>query len=232
CLARLREPLLVFGYVRQAHGDHILAARLSARLAEHSLSLKDCERSGWRYPVDEGNVLVAIESVSPRPPDARDLALQAARRTARAWYARTLAGCAAGDAAYRDFAADLTDRRVDFTAGPTHGWMGSALWSQWTSRRSLHHFFERAAPRFGGIERQHFSKAAFHYSQCVEAWQHWAEYLGPSWNIEHGGFARDFSEEYISRWRDFEQRNRAALWVEEARGWEAKAVQELTQLLH
>ena len=231
CLARLREPLLVFGYSRHAREDRIVAARLSARLAESSITLEDCERSGWRYPIDEGNVLVTIESVSPQPPDLRALALQAARRTARAWFARELAGCSAGDAAYRKFAADLSDPGVDFTGDASREWMGPALWQQWTSRRSLHHFFERAAPRFGGTERQHFSKAAFHFGQCVEAWQHWADYLGPSWSLANGGFARDYPDEFIARWRDSALRIRASRWVEEARGWEAKAVLELTKLI-
>jgi len=231
-LARLKEPLLAFGYSRKRDGDSLVTARLAARLAMDSISQEGCEKNFWRYPVDEGNVLVAIESVSQVPPDPRELALQAARRTARAWFARELAGCAAGDAAYRQFATDLADQRVDFTEEVARGWMGQAIWQQWTSRRSLHHFFERAAPRFGGIERQHFSRAAFHYGQCAEAWQHWAEYLGPSWNLATGGFARDYPDEFFARWRDIGTRSRAALWVEEARGWEARAVLELTKLVH
>ncbi|MBU0508289.1 hypothetical protein KKH27_05585 [bacterium] len=231
CLARLKEPLVVYGCVRDRRTDFIVAARLWKRLADSSISVAECDRDFWRYPLDEGNVLLSIESVATTAPDPRELALTAIRRTARSWYARELAGCATGEAAYRQFATDLTRPEVDFTEEPSRGWMGAALWRQWTSRYSLHHYFERTAPRFGGAERQHVTKAAFCYGQCAEAWQRWAAYLGPTWDVTHEGFPSDYPEEFVARWRSHEARMKASRWVEEAWGWEAKAVQELTKTI-
>ncbi|MFZ5432291.1 MAG: hypothetical protein ACOZB3_00810 [Calditrichota bacterium] len=232
CLARLNEPLLVYGFSENRVGANIAVARIWRRLTPEIITLSECESRFWRYPVDEGNLLLFIEEIPPRIPEIKDVIVPITRRTARAWFSTDLAGCATGEAAYLKFAADLKDPLVDFSAGPTSQWMGTALWRQWTARRSLYRFYERVAPRFGGAERQIITKAAFDYGQCVESWQKWANLLGPTWDISRNGFPNDYPDEFVKRWHNMALRTQASHWIDEARIWEEKAVSELTRLIH
>jgi hypothetical protein len=230
-LARFREPLFVYGFCESDDGPAILAVRLRSRLSQERLSVDICDRNYWRYPLDEGNVLVTVESAPRQIEPLSELARVAARRAVRSWHAGNLAGCAVGREAYAQFTADLTDSAVDFTNEESSPWMGPALWQQWTSRRSAQLFFERMAPRFGGADRSAFAKAGFCYGQCIEAWQKWAEVLGPTWDHARNGFPDGYPEDFLKRWRDIGQRVKAAPWVEDARGWEEKAVGELVRAL-
>lgn len=230
-IARLKEPLLVYGCDRSERDSSIIAARLGARLADVRLSVRECEQHYWRIPLDEGNLLLRIESAPPRIENLNGLIHTAVRRTVRAWHAAELAGCAAGSAAYRALAADLANDHIDFTRTEMQPWLTGALWRQWTARGSLHEFFLRTAPRFGGSERAALEKAAFCYGQCVDAWRKWADYLGPTWNFAQRGFEVELPREFLDRWRSRPHRMHAARWVEEARGWEEKAVRELTKTI-
>ncbi|RPH95885.1 hypothetical protein EHM69_03025 [candidate division KSB1 bacterium] len=230
-LARFREPLLVFGFKQPNTEPQILTARLQARLAEQTISLADCERTYWRYPLDDGNVLVVMENAPRTMEKLTELVRTAARRAIRNWHTPDLAGCASGDEAYRRFAGDLADLDVDFCHQGFAPWTGRALWTQWTSRISLQQFFERNAPRFGGAERAALTKAAFHYGQCVDAWRHWSRFLGPTWNLDHHGFISSVPDDFLALWRNRECRSHAARCVDEARAWEEKAIQELTKII-
>lgn len=230
-IARLREPLLVFGITPGTREESIAAARVWSRLAEASISVNECERDYWRVPLDEGNVLIRVEHAPPRIEHWTELIPATVHRTVRAWHAAELAGCAAGGAAYRTLIADLANAAVDFTQPDLRAWMGAALWRQWTARSSLHEFFERIAPRYGGRERAALTKAAFCYGQCVAAWRNWAALLGPTWDVARQGFDIEWPAEFLARWRSRKQRLAAAQRVDEARAWEEKAVQELTKTL-
>jgi hypothetical protein len=231
CLARFKEPILVFGYVASGPEHHIVGARLTARLVEESISLSDCDTKYWRYPLDEGNVLICVEAAPRDIPNLSDLARITARRTVRAWHTPELAGCFAGDAAYRRLASDLADPDVDFHDAKYSAWMGVALWRQWTSRANLAKFFDGVAPRYGGADRCAFNKASFCFGQCFDAWQKWAQYLGPTWNHARHGFNGSYPDDFLRLWANHEIRTKAAHWVEEARGWEEKAVVELTKVI-
>jgi hypothetical protein len=231
-LARLKEPLLVYGYRHSGPNHSIVAARLSARLEQQTISLLECDAKYWRYPLDDGNVLIAVDSAPRHAGTPMELIRTAARRALRIWHTPQLAGCACGDQAYRHFIADLSDNDVDFCDEKHSPWMGAALWRQWTARASSNLFFDRAAPRFGSHERAAVTKAAFCYGQCTDAWMHWAEHLGPTWHRGRHGFVDPLPPDFIARWRNREARMKAAHWLEEARGWEEKAVAELTRIVH
>jgi hypothetical protein len=109
--------------------------------------------------------------------------------------------------------------------------MGTALWRQWTSRFNLEHFFENIAPRYGGADRNAFHKAAFCYGQSFEAWQKWTQHLGPTWSHARHGFNGSYPADFLARWKNPQLRIKASHWVEEARGWEAKAILELTKVI-
>lgn len=160
-----------------------------------------------------------------------ELACTAARRAVRAWHTPELAGCAAGDEGYRRFVADLRDSDMDFTNEKSAPWMGAALGTQWPSRFSLAEFFDRVTPRFAGADRTAVAKASFCYAQCADAWTHFTQYLGPAGNRGRNGMEAGASGEGIARWRNSELRIKASHWAEEARGWEEKAVLELTRLI-
>jgi hypothetical protein len=230
-LARLREPLLIYGYVNHARGPALLAARLQRGLPELLISLNECDTKFWRYPLDEGNLLVRVEHVPKRIETLTELARTAARRAVRAWHTLQLAGCATGDRGYRQFVADLRDADMDFTGERSTAWMGVALWTQWTSRFSLGEFYDRVAPRFAGADRAAITKASFCYAQSADAWKHFTQYLGPTWNHNRDGFGVGYPEDFIARWRNSELRIKGSHWVEEARGWEEKAVLELTRVI-
>lgn len=232
-LARLKEPLLVFGYRQSGLYQYLQCSRLRSQLDTVSISLPECDAAYWRYPLDEGNLLISVEAAPKRIENLTDLARIAARRALRAWHRSELAGCWCGDQAYRRFAADLADLDVDFAEERCAPWMGPALWRQWTSRASSATFFQRSAPRFGGIERNAASKAAFCYGQCVESWLRWARCLGPAPGTRGTpAFNGTFAPEYVARWRNPEARIKASHWIEEARRWEDKAVGELTRIVH
>lgn len=230
-LARLREPLLIYGYVTRDDEPALLAARLMRGLPELMITLYDCDRNYWRYPLDEGNLLVRVEHVPKRIETLTELARTAARRAVRAWHTVQLAGCATGDQGYSRFVADLRDADMDFAGERCAPWMGPALWTQWTSRFSLAEFYDRVAPRFAGADRAAITKASFCYAQSAEAWKHFAQYLGPTWNHERSGFAAAYPGDFIARWRNSELRIKASHWAEEARGWEGKAIAELTKVI-
>lgn len=230
-LARLKEPLLVYGFEESNAQCCLLAARPRARLAEEIISQTDCERKYWRYPLDEGNVLICIEAAPRQIENLTELARRAARRAVRLWHMPDLAGCATGDHAYLRLVSDLADTDVDFTDDRTSPWMGAALWKQWSARASSQQFFKRVAPRFAGRDRAAVDKAAFCYEQCVESWKRWAQCLGPTWNLARYGFEQLYPDDFIARWRNHELRVKGSHWVEEARGWEAKAIAELTRII-
>jgi hypothetical protein len=230
-LARLKEPILVFGYGADGPEHQIHGARLTARMTEVSISLTECDIKYWRYPLDEGNVLICVDAAPRDVVNLTDLVRIAARRAVRAWHSPELAGCASGDAAYQRLASDLADLDVDFHDAKSSAWMGVALWRQWTSRFNLAKFFDGVAPRFGGSDRNAVSKASFCYGQCFDAWQRWSQYLGPTWNHARFGFNGSYPDDFVARWQNRELRIKASRWVEEARGWEEKAILELTKVI-
>jgi hypothetical protein len=230
-LARMREPLLVYGFHQNGPNPRISVKRFHEHGADAVISLTDCDAKYWRYPLDEGNLLLCVDSAARHSERLTELVRVAARRALRIWHTPQLAGCSCGDQAYRHFARDLTDMDADFCDEKHRAWMGAALWRQWTARISSHLFFDRTAPRFGGVERAAVNKAAFCYGQCLEAWKHWAEYLGPTWNRAATGFTAPYPPEFLAMWQNPQRRMHAAHWVEEARGWEEKAVTELTRIV-
>jgi hypothetical protein len=230
-LARLKEPLLIFGYT-QAGPEHFWrAVRIAAGLQEEQFSIEAIDRGYWRYPLDEGNTLIRIEAAPRRIETLTEHVRVAARRAVRAWHTSDLAGCWSGDEAYRRVTADLADPTVEFHTEPTLLWTGHALWKQWTSRVNLHLFFDRAAPRFGGQDRKAVEHAAFCYGRCVEAWKQWAAILGPARPREREGFQEELTTEFLARWTKMELRMKAAHVVNEARDWEEKAITELTHII-
>jgi hypothetical protein len=226
-LARFREPLLIYGYEETVSEPVMLAARLRSRLVEEKYPLSVCDKQLWRYPFDEGNVLMCVNDAPRHIADFDSLIFAAAHRAVRLWHTNDLAGCATGDQAYRRLSADIADPDVDFTDGKYAPWMGRALWKQWTARVSSQRFFERVSPRFGGAERATMRKVAFCYGQCADAWKQWARVLGPTWDYDRCAFSRDYPDEFIQRWKNPEARAKGAHWIEEARGWEDKAMSEL-----
>jgi hypothetical protein len=230
-LARLKEPLLIYGYEETNVETLLLAARLDHHFREEVISVSQCDKHFWRYPFDEANLLIKVEGAPTSAPDLTALSRVAAHRAASAWHASELAGCATGADAYEAFSRDLKDISIDFTADKGKAWMGRCLWSQWTARGSSQHFFDRHAPRFGGEERAAATKAGFSYGQCVDAWQRFERLLGPTWDYKRRGFMEEYPLDYLNRWADIELRNRAARWVDEAAVWEAKAVGELVKLI-
>ena len=216
CLAKMNEPLLVFGYSGEGIGAAIQVARLNSDLGLLPITMAECESQYWRYPLDEGNLLLSIESAPKQAPDMKELVAAVVRRIAWAWYSHDLAGCAVGETAYEQVASDFRDATVDFAVGQKSAWMGEILRRQWTARISLHRFFERTAPRYGGPERQVAAKAAFCYGQCVDSWRKWSKHLGTL---------------QTSAWRNPEVREKAAVHLDDAREWEGKAVEEVTRLI-
>jgi hypothetical protein len=195
------------------------------------MSLDDCVQQSWRYPLDDANVLVVVEETPRGIENLTDLVRVAARRAVRLWHTAELAGCASGDEAYAALAADLANPSVDFNGPESGAWMGRPLWVQWTARRSSQVFFERAAPRFGGVERAALTKAAFCYGECVNAWKQWSLYLGPTWNHSSLGFPEKLPGDFMKRWSSLDLRLKAVRRLEEARAWEEKAISELTKVI-
>lgn len=230
-LARLNEPLLIYGYKETVVETLILAARLDHRMTEVVLSVTQCDKDYWRYPLDEGNLLIKVEESPSSLPNLTELTRNAARRAASAWHASNLAGCATGAEAYEAFSRDMKDASVSFADSGGMAWLGKRLWSQWMSRASSHHFFLRMAPRFGGEERAAISKAGFCFGQCVDSWKRFDRLLGPTWDYHKFGFMEEFPSSYLERWEDLDLRTRAARWVDEAAAWEEKAVKELVKLI-
>jgi hypothetical protein len=230
-LARFKEPILIYGFAQNGVSSSLLAARPKARLAEETISASDCEKKYWRFPLDEGNLLMCIEHAPRQIENLTTLAAAAAHRAVRLWHVSTLASCATGDHAYRRLAADMADSDVDFTDQSVSAWMGQALWRQWTARSSSQRFFKRIAPRFGGADRAAYDKAAFCYEQCVEGWKQWAACLGPTWNLRRQGFTQPYPDDFIARWRDPELRMKGSRRIEQARAWEEKAIAELTKTI-
>lgn len=230
-LARFKEPVLVFGIANSVLESHLIGARITSRLNEVVLSQGECEKDYWRYPIDEGNVLIRIERAPREIPELTELVRVVARRTVHSWHDSPLAGCATGEQAYRDLARDLRDESVDFTQPRPASWMGRGLWKQWTARINVERFFDRTAPRFGGKQRTAVTHAAFCYGQCVDSWKKWASYLGPTWNAARTGFLPLFPAQFVNQWKDMHRRTRAAECVDQAREWEEKAVGELVKVI-
>ncbi|MBI5060073.1 hypothetical protein HZB60_09885 [candidate division KSB1 bacterium] len=230
-LARLREPLIVYGYGQSIIEQFVYAARAAERMQEVAISRSACDRDYWRYPLDEGNTLIVIDEAPRGIPRAIELCHVAALRTVRAWKTPVLAGCSSGAHAYQALAEDLRGSMVDFARACSRPWMGRALWRQWTSRDSSRVYFDCMAPRFGGAERAAFNKAAFCYQQCVVSWRKFAAILGPTWNHAAVGFNGNYPAEFVSRWRNRTLRERAASCVDEAADWEHRAVNELLRVI-
>lgn len=230
-LARMNEPLLIYGYKETAVETLMLAARLDHRMTEIVLSTTQCDKEFWRYPLDEGNLLIKVEDAPQTIPELTELTKSAARRAASVWHASNLAGCPTGEDAYEAFSKDLKDGTVSFTESIGVMWLGRRLWSQWLARTSSHHFFLRVAPRFGGEERAAVSKAGFCYGQCADSWKRFDRLLGPTWDYHKFGFMDEFPSSYLERWEDRDLRLRAARWVDEAASWEGKAVKELVKII-
>jgi hypothetical protein len=230
-MAKLKEPLLVYGYIETTVETLLLAARLDHGFSEERISVSQCDKTYWRYPLDEANLFIKIEELPASAADLTVLSRTAAHRAASAWHSSELAGCSTGAEAYEAFSRDLRDSSIDFTTEKSSAWMGKILWAQWTARTSSQHFFDRHAPRFGGEERAAAKKARFNYGQCLESWQKFERLLGPTWDCRMKGFIEDYPPDYVNRWRDIELRKRAASWVDEAAAWEAKAVGELVKLI-
>lgn len=230
-LARLKEPMLIYGHRKSGIEQIMLIAKLATRLAEESMSLDDCDQHYWRYPLDDGNVLLFVEQAPRQINNLTELTRIAARRAVRLWHTAELASCASGDDAYRMFMADIANPHKDFSDVKSRAWTGRALWIQWTARISSHIFFERAAPRFGGPDRTAYAKAGFCYGQCVAAWKQWAAYLGPTWDHARMGFPESLPDEFMRRWKSHDLRMKALRWLEEAHAWEEKAITELMKTM-
>ena len=230
-LARFKEPVLVYGHAEAGLDSFLLGARIVNRLSDVILSQAECDKNYWRYPVDEGNVLIRVERAPREIPSLSDLVKVVARRTVHSWHDSPLAGCAAGDQAYRDLIQDLQDEQVDFTNPRIHSWIGRGIWKQWTARAHTERFFDRMAPRFGGKQRAAVTHSVFCYGQCIAAWRKWASCLGPTWNAARAGFLPPYPTPFIEQWKDMPRRTVAAKHLEQARDWEEKAVMELVKII-
>jgi hypothetical protein len=230
-LARLAEPLLIFGTSTQGFEKCFHIVRSCSNPAPERMRVLDIELSLWRQPLDEGNVLVRIVEKRAEAFSEVHLTRQAVRRAVHQWHAGELAGCAAGEKAYQAFARDLRDRDLDFCRERGLAWGCSPLYQQWTARHSSAHFFERMAPRFGGPTRVALEKAAFYYQQCCEAWQGWDQQLGRPWKWWVCAKLEDEPQlqAFYKRWQDRKRREPAAACVEAAMHWEQKAIAELTK---
>jgi len=231
-LARLTEPMLIFGIGTQGLERYVHLVRSQCELKPERVRVLDMELSLWRQPLDEGNVLVRIIEKRPNGFSEVELTKRAARRAVRHWHAGVLAGCAAGEKAYLAFANDLRDSDVDFCGERALAWGCSPIYQQWTARYSGFRFFERMAPRFGGKTRNALEKAAFYYHQCCQAWHGWDVQLGRPWKWWVCPKLEDEPQlqTFYHRWQDFKRRETAAACVEEAMRWEQKAISELAKL--
>lgn len=231
-LARLSEPMLIFGVSTAGLEDYFHIIRSHPNPRPERIRVLDMDLTYWRQPVDEGNELVRIIEQRSGDFSESDLARRAARRAVYQWHAGELATCAAGEKAYLAFASDLRDSNRDFTGLKASAWGCSPIYQQWTARYSASRFFERMAPRFGGKTRGALEKAAFYYHQCCQAWHDWDRELGRPWNWSQSPKLENEKQlqHFYHRWKDPKRRAAGADCVEQAMDWERKAVTELTKV--
>lgn len=231
-VARLTEPMLIFGATTQEFESYFHIARAHPNPTPERLRVHDVELSYWRQPLDEGNELIRIVEKRPEEFSELDLTRTAARRAVHNWRAGELAGCAAGENAYLTFANDLRDSDVDFTQMRASAWGCSPIYQQWTARYSCCRFFERMAPRFGGKTRGALEKAAFYYRQCCESWHGWDRELGRPWDWRQSPKIENETQlqNFYKRLRDPNRRASGAAHVEDAMRWERKAITELAKV--
>ncbi|MCC6475670.1 hypothetical protein IT157_01330 [bacterium] len=188
-LAQFRVPLLVFGVEPSPFESALRVLRLEANLPDETLTRADCDRWEWKIRADEENTLLRVDTLAKKEPDWAVLLPLIVRRVISNWRHEPLQGAALGLDAYRNFAADLRNERVDFVTSQPSSWMGPALFRQWSARAHLQVFFERMSPRFGGKSRQVMQKAGFAYGECLESWKKFSQQLERVYEREERGRA-------------------------------------------
>jgi hypothetical protein len=209
-LGRLKRCVLFYGCGGTDWERCVVYSPLGNGQQELIRSILDCEQHEWRFQLDEGNTFISVQAAPRQVDQLKDLCHTIARRAVRAWKNPQLAGCAAGEAAYRALEADLVAANVVQMPEHWNFWLKRGLKMQWLARESLADFFERNAPRFGGAERNTFSKAGFYYRQCWKEWQNFQEQVQANPTQPQRG-----TTDVVAR----------------AREWESKAVNELLRVI-
>ncbi len=231
CLARFRQPLLLFGTVRTKFEPTFSILRLQHRLPDQALTREDCDRHEWKLDLDESNSLLRVNYVESTTPDWLALLPQIVRRAIANWRHESIHDVEVGLTAYHAFAEDLRNREVDFTKSGAPSWMGPLLHYQSTGRFHMQQFLDRVAPRFGGKPRQVLAKASSNYGQAAIAWRDFQKHLGRVYEREESGKALRGPDAHVHHWRDMGRREQAARQVEQAAVWEGRAIAELAKLL-
>lgn len=231
CLARFRQPLLLFGYEKNTFEPNLNVMRIEHRLPDESLSRIDCDRFEWRLQIDEGNSILRVNHVEETNPDWMALLPQVVRRAITNWRHEPLDRVSVGLEAYRKLADDLRNPDIDFTSDESPSWMGPLLFRQGQARLHVQQFLDRLAPRYGGKPRQTLAKASTNYGQAAVAWRDFYKHLGRVYETERNGKSLRGPDAHVLHWRDIGRRSEAAKLVDQAATWEGRAISELAKLL-
>ncbi|MCB9357770.1 MAG: hypothetical protein H6505_04265 [Calditrichaeota bacterium] len=231
CLARFRQPLLVFGSSKAKLEPALSIQRLEYQLPESTLTREACDLHEWKVQLDESNSLLRVNYVEQPEPDWMALLPQIVRRAIANWRHESVAGVELGLDAYRAFAEDLRNPSVDFTTALSPSWMGPLLLGQVAGRTHMHQFLDRIAPRFGGKPRQILAKASSSYGQAASLWRDFQKHLARVYEKSDSGRSMRGPDAHVHHWRDNGRREQAAKVVEQAAVWEGRAILELAKLL-
>ncbi len=207
-LARFNSVLLIYGYDIGKLEDTIVLFGAHPTAKETRVNSSTLAQDHWRYPFDEANLLLRIEHISSATPDLNRLCHLISHRAVKAWRTAELASCASGAMAYDAVIAELSASPETVSPKLHRSIVLQELRRQLFRKLSLTRYFERMAPRFGGAERNAYSRAAFCYAQCHREWASAMQFLD-STNHERA----------------------AADKLAAARDWEHKAVSELLRVI-
>ncbi len=213
-MAKLSCTLLIYGYTTGKIEDETRATLACSTPSELILDSLAVARDYWRFPFDEANLLLRIESAPHEIPDPNQLCHLVSHRAVRAWRMPELAGCPTGRLAYDALIADLNG--AESPPG-----LSVLMRRQYYGKTSAGMFFDRIAPRFGGAERKAFSRAGFCYHQCSEQWLSAARTLQLELRVATSASLR----------RDPDARAAAAEALVHGREWEQKATNELLRVV-
>lgn len=230
-LAKLRQPMLIYGYDRDSFETRLKVLRLGHKLPNQTMSGLECDAHDWKLQLDDGNSLLRVDYIETPDPDWMALLPVVVRRTIANWRHESIDGVDFGLTAYRNFAEDLRNPDVDFVRDDPPSWMGPLLYRQIHSRTHVYQFLDRLAPRYGGKPRQVLAKASTNFGQAAASWQEFGRHLGRVYERREQGKSLRGPDTNVHHWRDARRRQEAAKMVDQAALWEGRAIAELAKLL-
>ena len=225
------QPLLVYGVEDLENG--VLVHWHNPVFAQQGTTWGRDELERWWNWADfeEAKLMIAPTGIAPGVNTDEEITVELAKLAVRNGeideYELSGVKIPFGLKAYERYADDLRNPDVDFLEVDESGkplrtaWFDFSIYCQWTQTFAAHSYFSYVSSIFTGVEKEHLSRAAEHYSRAYGHWLEWEKLLGrhPDQSV------------FSSRLSDIAQRSAAADAVDRARGEVKKAIESLADFL-